>query len=64
MNKELQNLIINGQTYEISDKQAREDISTIQNKTVVTNVQLNSNYEDDTKTLTLSINATSGTIGG
>ena len=64
MNKELQILNINGENYIISDKQSRQDITTIKQKTVVTEVNLNSSYADDTKTLTLSINATSGTIGG
>ena len=64
MDKELQNLNINGQNYIISDKKAREDITTIKQKNVVTKVQLNSNYADDTKTLTLSLDVTTGTIGG
>lgn len=63
MDKELQNLNINGQNYTISDKQARKDITTIKQKTVITDVDLNSSYADDTKTLSISINVTSGTIG-
>lgn len=64
MDKELQILNINGENYSISDKQAREEIITIKNKNVVTDVTLNSNYTDETKTLALSLNVTKGNIGG
>ena len=64
MDKELQILNIDGQNYTISDKQARQDITTIKGKNIVTNVELNSSYADETKTLSISINVTKGTIGG
>lgn len=64
MNKELNFLNVNNENYEISDAKAREDIGTIKDKTVVTNVQIKGDYAQETKTLTLSLNVTQGTIGG
>ena len=60
MNKELNFLNVNNENYEISDKKARDDISTIKNKQVVTDVSLKSSYAQETKTLTLSLNVTRG----
>lgn len=62
MNKELNFLNVNNENYEITDKKARDDISAIKNKQVVTDVSLSSSYEQETKTLTLSLNVTKGVI--
>ena len=62
MNNELNFLNVNNKNYEISDKKARDDISKIKVKQVVSDVSLTSNYAQETKTLTLSLNVTKGTI--
>lgn len=49
MNKELQILNINGVSYDISDKKAREDLDTIKAKEFLTNA-----------TLTLTLETTKG----
>ena len=62
MNNELNFLNVNNNKYEISDKKARDDISKIKVKQVVSDVSLTSNYTNETKTLTLSLNVTKGVI--
>ena len=62
--QELNILNVNGQDYEISDKEARDSLATIKQKNIVTDVTLKSEYTDATKTLALSLNVTKGTIGG
>ena len=62
MNNELNFLNVNDKNYEISDKKARDDISKIKVKQVVSDVSLTSNYTQETKTLTLSLNVTKGAI--
>ena len=62
MNNELNFLNVNNNKYEISDKKARDDISKIKVKQVVSDVSLTSNYTQETKTLTLSLNVTKGVI--
>lgn len=62
--QELNILNVNGQDYEISDKEARDSLVTVKQKNIVTDVTLNSEYTDATKTLALSLNVTKGTIGG
>ena len=62
MNNELNFLNVNNKNYEISDKKARDDISKIKVKQVVSDVSLTSNYANETKTLTLSLNVTKGAI--
>ena len=62
MNNELNFLNVNNKNYEISDKKARDDISKIKVKQVVSDVSLTSNYANETKTLTLSLNVTKGVI--
>lgn len=58
MDNELQFLSVNGENYEISDKQAREDIATIKGKSYLTDAKLTSSYTTATKTLTLSVTVT------
>lgn len=60
MNKELQILNINGVSYDISDKKAREDLYTIKDKEFLTNATLKGMYTEETKTLTLSLETTKG----
>lgn len=60
MNKELQILNINGVSYDISDKKAREDLDTIKAKEFLTNATLKGMYAEETKTLTLSLETTKG----
>lgn len=60
MNKELQILNINGVSYDISDKTAREDLYTIKAKEFLTNATLKGMYTEETKTLTLSLETTKG----
>lgn len=60
MNKELQILNINGVSYDISDKKAREDLYTIKAKEFLTNATLKGMYTEETKTLTLSLETTKG----
>lgn len=62
MNKELNFLNVNNENYEIADKKSRDDIVNIKAKQVVTNVSLKSDYAQETKTLTLSLNVTKGVI--
>lgn len=62
MNKELNFLNVNNENYEISDKKARDSISKIKSKQAVTDVSLTSDYAQETKTLTLSLNATKEAI--
>nr|DAF09950.1 MAG TPA: hypothetical protein [Caudoviricetes sp.] len=62
MNKELNFLNVNNENYEIADKKSRDDIASIKAKQVVTNVSLKSDYAQETKTLTLSLNVTKGAI--
>ena len=62
MNKELNFLNVNNENYEIADKKSRDDIANIKAKQVVTNVSLKSDYAQETKTLTLSLNVTKGVI--
>lgn len=44
MNKELQILNINGVSYDISDKKAREDLDTIKAKEFLTNATLKGGF--------------------
>lgn len=60
MNKELQILNIDGVSYDISDKKAREDLDTIKAKEFLTNATLKGMYTEETKTLTLSLETTTG----
>lgn len=60
MNKELQILNINGDSYDISDKKAREDLDTIKAKEFLTNATLKGMYTEETKTLTLTLETTKG----
>lgn len=60
MNKELQILNINGVSYDISDKKAREDLYTITAKEFLTNATLTGTYTEETKSLTLSLETTKG----
>lgn len=60
MNKELQILNINGVSYDISDKKAREDLDTIKAKEFLTNATLKGMYTEETKTLTLTLETTKG----
>lgn len=53
MNKELQILNINGVSYDISDKKAREDLDTIKATEFLTNATLKGMYTEETKTLSL-----------
>lgn len=62
MNKELNFLNVNNENYEIADKKSRDDIAKIKAKQVVTDVSLKSDYAQETKTLTLSLNVTKGAI--
>ena len=64
MDKELQILNINGEAYSITDKQSREDIKQIKGKSFITSTSLNTDYEEATKTLTVSVSTQSSTIGG
>lgn len=64
MDKELQILNINGQDYSISDKQSRDDITAIKGKSFITSASLNANYEEATKTLTVSVSTQTDTVGG
>lgn len=49
MNEEMQILNIDGTPYEIVDGKARQDITTIKGKQVVTNVTLKQSYTQETK---------------
>lgn len=60
MNKELQILNINGVSYDISDKKAREDLDTIKATEFLTNATLKGMYTEETKTLSLSLETTKG----
>lgn len=60
MNKELQILNIDGVSYDISDKKAREDLDTIKAKEFLTNATLKGMYTEETKTLTLTLETTKG----
>lgn len=60
MNKELQFLNIDGVSYNISDKKAREDLDTIKDKEFLTNATLKGTYTEETKSLTLSLATTNG----
>lgn len=60
MNKELQILNINGDSYDISDKKAREDLNTVKAKEFLTNATLTGTYTEESKSLTLSLETTKG----
>ena len=60
MNNLFQFLNINGVSYDISDKKAREDLDTIKATEFLTNATLKGMYTEETKTLSLSLETTKG----